>query len=43
VEPAERPVVAEAIGRAADAAEVFIDDGIMAAMNRFNGREDVET
>jgi PTH1 family peptidyl-tRNA hydrolase len=43
VEPAEQPVIAEAIGRAADAAEVFVEEGIMSAMNRFNRREDVET
>jgi PTH1 family peptidyl-tRNA hydrolase len=36
VEPAEQPVVAEAIGRAADAAERFVEEGVAAAMNRFN-------
>ena len=43
VEPAEQPVVAEAIGRAADAAEQFVEDDILSAMNRFNRREDVES
>jgi PTH1 family peptidyl-tRNA hydrolase len=32
----ERPVVDEAIGRAADASEVFAADGIETVMNRFN-------
>lgn len=40
VEPAEQPVVAEAIGRAADAAERFVEDDILSAMNRFNRKED---
>lgn len=35
-DPAERPQVEEAIGRAADAAEVFALEGIEAVMNRFN-------
>ena len=39
-EPEERPVVAEAAGRAADAAEVFTTDGIAAAMNQFNRKEE---
>ena len=43
VEPAEQPVVAEAIGRAADAADQFVEDDILSAMNRFNRREDVES
>jgi PTH1 family peptidyl-tRNA hydrolase len=32
----ERPVVLEAVSRAADAAELFVDDGIESVMNRFN-------
>ena len=43
VEPAERPVIEEAIGRGADAAELFVAEGIMPAMTRFNSREDDET
>jgi PTH1 family peptidyl-tRNA hydrolase len=40
----ERSVVDEAIGRAADAAEVFITDGVSVAMNRFNRKtEDGKT
>jgi len=35
----ERPVVERAINRAADAVELFISDGVMAAMNRFNATE----
>ena len=38
----ELPVVSEAIARAADAAEVFVSDGIGPMMNRFNRREDKE-
>ena len=41
VEPAERPVIEEAIGRAADAAELFVAEGVMPAMNRFNRKDDV--
>jgi PTH1 family peptidyl-tRNA hydrolase len=40
VEPAERPVIEDAVGRAADAAELFVAEGIVPAMNRFNRRED---
>jgi PTH1 family peptidyl-tRNA hydrolase len=40
VEPAERPVIEEAIGRAADAAELFVAEGVLAAMNRFNRKDD---
>ena len=36
----ERPVIADAIARAADATEVFIAEGIQPAMNRFNGKKD---
>ena len=35
-DPDERPVIEEAIGRAADAIEVFGRDGIAVVMNRFN-------
>ncbi len=38
----EQPVVSEAIARAADAAEVFVSDGLAPMMNRFNRREDRE-
>jgi PTH1 family peptidyl-tRNA hydrolase len=41
-EPEERPIIAEAAGRAADAAELFITEGIGAVMNRFNRKEDAE-
>ena len=36
----EIPAVIEAIGRAADAAEVFVSDGLAPMMNKFNRRED---
>lgn len=36
----ERPAVAEAVGRAADAAELFVAEGIGPVMNRYNRRED---
>jgi peptidyl-tRNA hydrolase, PTH1 family len=35
----EQPVVERAITRAADAVEMFVSDGVMAAMNRFNATE----
>jgi PTH1 family peptidyl-tRNA hydrolase len=35
-DPDERPVIEEAIGRAADAIEVFAREGIAVVMNRFN-------
>lgn len=38
--PEEREAAGEAVGRAADAVETFIADGIEQAMNRFNVRED---
>ena len=41
-EPDERPIVAEAVGRAADAAELFVSRGIGPVMNRFNRKEDKE-
>jgi PTH1 family peptidyl-tRNA hydrolase len=39
-EPEERPIIAEAVGRAADAAELFVSEGIGPVMNRFNRKED---
>jgi peptidyl-tRNA hydrolase, PTH1 family len=33
----ERPVIDAALGRAADASELFVAEGIEAVMNRFNG------
>jgi PTH1 family peptidyl-tRNA hydrolase len=42
-EPEERRSVEEAIGRAADAVETFVTDGIEPAMNRFNARDDKAT
>jgi len=36
----EREIVARAIGRAADAVELFVDEGIGPAMNRYNVSED---
>ena len=39
---AERPVIAEAVLRAADAAECWFTDGLHEAMNRFNGPRDDE-
>ncbi|OFW09839.1 MAG: aminoacyl-tRNA hydrolase [Acidobacteria bacterium RIFCSPLOWO2_02_FULL_67_36] len=41
-EPEERPIVAEAVGRAADAAELFVTDGIAPVMNRYNRKEDAD-
>ncbi len=35
----ERPLVTEVIGRAADASELYVAEGIEAVMNRFNGAE----
>jgi peptidyl-tRNA hydrolase, PTH1 family len=42
-EPDERSIVDEAIGRAADAAELFIADGVLAAMNRYNRKDDTSS
>lgn len=42
-EPEERSIVAEAVGRAADAAELFVIEGIAPVMNRFNRKEDGNT
>jgi PTH1 family peptidyl-tRNA hydrolase len=39
----ERTSVEEAIGRAADAVEMFVAEGIDPAMNRFNARDDKGT
>lgn len=39
-EPAERAAVVDAVGRAAEAVEVFIAEGIEPVMNRFNRKED---
>jgi PTH1 family peptidyl-tRNA hydrolase len=41
-DPEERTNVAEAAGRAADAVELFIAEGIASMMNRFNRKEDGE-
>ncbi len=35
-EPDEREMIGDSVARAADAAEAFVDEGIEAAMNRFN-------
>jgi PTH1 family peptidyl-tRNA hydrolase len=39
-EPDERAVIDEAIARAADASEVFVAEGVVAAMNRYNKKDD---
>jgi peptidyl-tRNA hydrolase, PTH1 family len=41
-DPEERTVVEESVGRAADATELFVREGIGPVMNRFNRREDKE-
>jgi len=41
-DPIERETVAEAAGRAADAAELFIGEGMGPVMNRYNRKEDAE-
>jgi PTH1 family peptidyl-tRNA hydrolase len=41
-EPEERSIVAEAVDRSADAAELFVAEGIDPVMNRFNRRDDTE-
>lgn len=38
--PDERPVIVEAVSRTADAAELFIAEGIAPVMNRFNRKEE---
>jgi len=40
-EPGEQDEIAAAIARAADAAEVFVSDGIEQVMNRFNRADDL--
>jgi len=40
--PEERTVIAEAVGRSAAAAELFIAEGVAPVMNRFNRKEDRE-
>ena len=42
-EPDERAVIDEAVARAADAAETFVAEGVVAAMNRFNRKTEEET
>ena len=42
-EPGERSVIDDAIARAADAAELFIADGVSAAMDRFNKKDDTSS
>jgi peptidyl-tRNA hydrolase, PTH1 family len=39
-DPDERDVIAQAIERAADAADVFIAEGVLAAMNRYNRKNE---
>ena len=39
-EPDERPIVAEAVARAAEAVELFIVEGVEPVMNRYNRKED---
>jgi peptidyl-tRNA hydrolase, PTH1 family len=41
-DPQERADVDDAIARSADAAELFVTDGIELVMNRFNRKEDGE-
>jgi PTH1 family peptidyl-tRNA hydrolase len=41
-DPEERAIVAETVGRAADATELFVAEGIDPVMNRFNRKEDAE-
>jgi peptidyl-tRNA hydrolase, PTH1 family len=38
----ERPIIAEAVTRTADAAELFVTEGIGTVMNRFNRKEEKE-
>jgi PTH1 family peptidyl-tRNA hydrolase len=41
-DPEERASVAEAVDRSADAADLFVAEGITSVMNRFNRREEKE-
>jgi peptidyl-tRNA hydrolase, PTH1 family len=41
-DPLEGEIIAEAVGRAADAADLFVAEGIGPVMNRFNRKEDAE-
>jgi PTH1 family peptidyl-tRNA hydrolase len=43
IEAAHRPTIEEAVRRAADAAELFITDGILPVMNAFNRKDDRAT
>jgi PTH1 family peptidyl-tRNA hydrolase len=43
IEAAEQPTIEEAVKRAADAAQMFITDGILAVMNTFNRKDDRAT
>jgi PTH1 family peptidyl-tRNA hydrolase len=43
IEAAHRPTIEEAVRRAADAAEMFITEGILAVMNTFNRKDDRAT
>ena len=38
--PSERATIDDAVGRAADAVETFVAEGIVAVMNRFNRKDD---
>jgi PTH1 family peptidyl-tRNA hydrolase len=43
IESSERPVIDEAVKRSADAAELFVTEGIVAVMNTFNRKDDRAT
>jgi peptidyl-tRNA hydrolase, PTH1 family len=43
IEAADRPTLEEAVRRAADAAELFVTDGILLVMNAFNRKDDRAT
>jgi len=42
-DPAERPIIDEAVQRAADAAETFVREQIVAVMNAYNRKDDKTT